>query len=467
MIRPNIFRTYDIRGKAGADLDRETARLIARAFAAYLLEERGTRHVVIGHDLRPSSAALSRGLCQGFYESGCHVLDIGLVATPVLYFQAARLDAGGVMVTASHLGKEQNGFKLMVGRESIYGDDIQALRWRIEEGHFSEAPGASEDSMGEAYCQPVEGIDPFYMDYLVSSFWPAGRRLKIVVDAGNGMGGPYGPKLLTLMGHEVVPLFCELDSDFPNHHPDPERAENVRALHAKVLETGADLGLAFDGDADRVGVVDEQGQLVSADRALAWLAQPVLARHPGAAVVADVLSSQTLFDVVEQAGGRPIMWKSGYARVRAKMRAENALLGGESSGHMFFADRYFGFDDGIYAAGRVAERLALTDAPLSAQIAALPSMCLTPEYRPHCPDAMKAPVIEAVKQAFAGRYPIVDVDGIRILFEEGWGLLRASGTEEALSLRFEARTEAAAHDYRRQVFEALRRAYPEVVLNDT
>ena len=456
-ISSRIFRTYDIRGKAGEDLDREVARLVARAFGAYLRDERGTRHVVIGHDLRPSSAELTRGLCQGFYEAGCHVLDIGLVATPVLYFQAARLGAGGVMVTASHLGKAYNGLKLSVGCEALYGDDIKALYRRIVE---SRIPGATSDA--EACCQPAEGVDALYIGQLVAGFWPSGRRLRVVVDAGNGMAGPYAPRLLTLMGHDVVPLYCDLDSDFPNHHPNPEKEENVRDLQAKVRETGADLGVAFDGDADRLGVVDEQGQLVSADRLLAWLAQPVLQKHPGAAVVADVLSSQALFDAVQRAGGRPIMWASGYARVRAKMRDENAILGGETSGHMFFADRYVGFDDGIYAAGRVVEMLSLTDEPLSAQIAALPRMYATPEYRPYCPDGKKAAVIETVRKAFAGLYPIVDVDGVRVVFEDGWGLLRASGTEEALSLRFEGRTEEAAHSYRDRMLKALRDAYPEL-----
>ncbi|MBN1283838.1 MAG: phosphomannomutase/phosphoglucomutase [Anaerolineae bacterium] len=453
MVKANIFRTYDIRGKAGVDIDADTAYQVARAFASYLIKERNTHRVVVGYDLRPTSAGMADALCRGFVESGCHVLNIGLVATPVLYHQAARLDAGGVMVTASHLTKEYNGIKLTVGREALYGDTIKAMHRRVEAQDFVDGSGARQD---------IDDVNQVYITQLVGGFWPAGRRLKIVVDAGNGMGGPYGPQLLTMMGHEVIAQFCELDSDFPNHHPNPEKAANMRDLQAKVLEVGADLGVAFDGDADRVGVVDEKGQLISADRLLAWLIKPVVARYPGAAVVADVLSSQVLFDVVRSAGGRPVMWQSGYARVRAKMRAEAALLGGESSGHMFFGDRYFGFDDGIYAAGRVAEMLSLTGGALSEQIAALPQMYLTPEYRPYCPDAKKAPIIAAVKEAFAAKYPVVDVDGVRVLFEDGWGLLRASGTEEVLSLRFEAYSEAAAHSYKAQVVEALRRVYPEL-----
>jgi phosphomannomutase/phosphoglucomutase len=373
-----------------------------------------------------------------------------------LYQQAARLGTGGVMVTASHLGKEYNGLKLMVGREPLFGADLKALYTQIEAGDFI----ASDVNMDR--CRDAEGINQHYLEHLAIGFWPARRRLKVVVDAGNGMGGPYGPQLLTMMGHDVTPIYCDLDSDFPHHHPNPEKPANVRDLQAKVLEVGADVGLAFDGDADRVGVVDNKGQLVSADRVLAWLAKPVVERYPGAVVVADVLSSQVLFDVVRDAGGRPVMWQSGYARVRAKMREEGAILGGESSGHMFFADRYYGFDDGIYAAGRVAEQLASSDEPLSAQIAALPQMYLTPEDRPYCPDEKKAPIIEAVKKEFAAKYPIVDVDGVRVLFEQGWGLLRASGTEEVLSLRFEAYTEEAALDYKAQIVEALRRVYPEL-----
>lgn len=453
MIKKSIFRTYDIRGKAGIDLDTENARQIARAFAAYLVTERQTRRVVIGYDLRPNSAEMASALCKGFAESGCHVLNIGLVATPVLYYEAARLDAGGAMVTASHLGKEYNGLKLMVGREAIYGDTLKTLYDRIQAKDFVQGSGS---------CRDIEDVNQIYINQLVGGFWPAPRRLKVVVDAGNGMGGPYGPQILTMLGHEVISMFCDLDSDFPNHHPNPDDAANMRDLQAKVEATGADLGLAFDGDADRVGVVDEQGQLVTADRVLAWLVGPVVARYPGAAVVADVLSSQVVFDVVREAGGRPVMWKSGYARVRAKMREEGAIVGGESSGHMFFNDRYMGFDDGIYAAGRIAEMLALSKGPLSEQIASLPQMYLTPEYRPYCPDERKAPIIATVKESFSAKYPVVDVDGVRVLFEEGWGLLRPSGTEEVLSLRFEAHSEQAAQAYKAQMIEALRKAYPEL-----
>jgi phosphomannomutase/phosphoglucomutase len=282
-----------------------------------------------------------------------------------------------------------------------------------------------------------------------------------VIDAGNGMGGLYAPDLLTRLGHQVTALYGEPDGDFPNHPPNPEKPENMCDLAARVVETGADVGLAFDGDADRVGVVDEKGAFISADTVMAWLAQDVLARNPGATFVGDVLSSQVVFDVVQQAGGRAILWQSGHARVKAKMQAEGALLGGESSGHMFFADRYYGFDDGVYAAGRIVELLSERAESFSVLIGALPQMFTTPEYRPYCPDDKKARVIAGVK-ALLGDAPVVDVDGLRVLFPAGWGLLRPSGTEPVLSLRFEAHTEADAWQYKARIAELLRRVYPEV-----
>lgn len=451
-LNPRIFKTYDIRGKAGEDLSRNIAVQIGHGIGSYMQHEYKTRQVLIGYDMRQSSEELRDGLIEGLNASGCDTFDIGLVATPVLYTKAYQLGMAGVMITGSHLAKEYNGFKMAVGKQPVFGDEIQTIRERIQAGEFLSGSGQH---------QVLSGINEAYLDNLVNSYRPLARKLKIVVDAGNGMGGLYAPDLLSRLGHEVIALYCEPDGTFPNHHPNPEKAANVADLSAKVKETGADLGLAFDGDADRVGVVDERGELISADKVMAWLATDIVPHYPGMIFVGDVLSSQVVFDVVENNGGKSILWQSGHARIKAKMQVEGALLGGESSGHMFFNDRYPGFDDGIYAAGRIAELLAASTGTLSSQIQTLPQMFTTPEYRPHCPEEMKTAVIAGVKEKL-GEVPMVDVDGLRVLFDEGWGLLRPSGTEPVLSLRFEARTEAAAWKYKATIVDLLKQVYPNV-----
>ena len=355
------------------------------------------------------------------------------------------------MITASHLGKEYNGFKMVVGRKPIYGDEIQELRTMIDANDYESGPGKRFELLD---------VSKNYLSFLAAGFRST-PSLKVVVDAGNGMGGPFAPDLLRRMGHDVVELYCEPDGNFPNHHPNPEKPANVADLAAKVREIGADVGLAFDGDADRVGVVDEQGNLISADKIMAWLATDIITRNQGATFVGDVLSSQVVFDVVKSHGGNPILWASGHARVKAKMQAEGAILGGESSGHMFFGDRYFGFDDGVYAAGRVVELLAERGKPLSEEITGLPPMFTTPEYRPHCPEEKKAEIIAGVRDLL-GETPYVDVDGLRVLFEHGWGLLRPSGTEPVLSLRFEASDEASAWQYKDHIVGLLKQVYPDV-----
>lgn len=452
MTNPSIFKTYDIRGKVGEQLTAHDATRIGMAIGTYLQRYFHLNRVLIGYDMRDSSRDLLSKLIAGLTYTGCDTYDIGLASTPVLYWSALRTGMGGVMITASHLGKEYNGFKIVAGRVPIFGPAIQTIRQLIEDDDFVSAPGQRFQ---------ILDVNKSYMAYLGMCYRPPKRRLKIVVDAGNGMGGLYAPGVLMSLGHEVVPMYCDPDGDFPNHHPNPEKAENVADLAEKVRDVGADVGLAFDGDADRVGVVDEQGQLISADKVMAWLATDIVPRNPGATFVGDVLSSQVVFDVVEQHGGKAILWQSGHARVKSKMQEVAAILGGESSGHMFFGDRYFGFDDGVYAAGRVVELLAHGDATLSSHIAALPQMFTTPEYRPHCPEEMKSIAIEGVKKLL-GEVPMVDVDGLRVLFPEGWGLLRPSGTEPVLSLRFEARSENDAWAYKARIVDLLKRVYPDV-----
>lgn len=452
MIQPGIFKRYDIRGKVGDAITEDVAEQIGRAFGSYLRRE-GVQGAVVGHDNRLSSRALADAAIRGLADAGVDVTDIGMVATPVVYWSAVEAgNIGGMMITGSHLKPEMNGFKLSIGMSNLYGDQIQALRQMIDAGDLLAGAGdvRVDDTVNERYLAMAE------------SKLHHARPLKIVVDAGNGMGGIYGPPLLEAFGHTVIRLYCEPDGTYPHHQPDPQNADNLRDLAARVVSEGADLGLAFDGDADRVGVVDDQGHPVSADRVLVLLARDTLKRHPGATVVADVLSTQVLFDEVAKAGGRPLIWISGHSLVKAKMAEEKALLGGEMSGHIFMGDGYYGFDDGVFVAGRIVQILAGQDQPLSAIMQTVPTLYSTPEYRPHCPDEKKEPVIRAVHEALKARYPINDVDGIRITFERGWGLLRQSNTEPVLSLRFEGETEADALAYKHIVREALVSAYPEV-----
>ncbi len=450
-INPHIFKTYDIRGKVGEELPAHDAMYIGRAFGTYIKRHYRQNRVLVGYDMRPSSADLRLTLMNGLQTAGIDTYDIGMVSTPVLYWAAFRSGLAGIIITASHLGKEYNGFKMVVGRQAIYGAEIQNLRKMIESGDLDSAPADTFKYLD---------VSQNYLSYLSSAFRFT-PKLKVVVDAGNGMGGPYGPALLRRMGHEVIELYCEPDGNFPNHHPNPEKAANVADLSAKVREVGAHLGLAFDGDADRVGVVDENGELISADKVMAWLATDIIPRNGGGTFVGDVLSSQVVFDMVRNSGGNPILWQSGHARIKAKMQQEGAILGGESSGHMFFADRYFGFDDGVYAAARVVELLAERGRPLSEELAKLPQLFTTPEYRPHCPEERKSEVIAGV-QARLGDLLFVDVDGLRVLYPNGWGLLRPSGTEPVLSLRFEAYTESDALAYKAHLQGLLKEVYPEV-----
>lgn len=452
MVDASLFKRYDIRGEVGRALTEGAAELIGRAFGTYL-ERADVCRAVVGHDNRLSSRGLADAVIRGLLATGCRVIDLGQVATPVVYWSAVEEgNIGGVMVTGSHLKPIMNGFKLSIGKRNLYGEQLQELRRMIAEGDFSA---------GQGELHRDETVNERYLAMARARLQHA-RPLTIVVDAGNGMGGVYAVPLLQALGHRVIPLYCEPDGTYPHHQPDPQDVANLRDLAQRVRETGADLGLAFDGDADRVGVVDETGTPIPADRVLVLLARDVLARNPGAAVVADVLTSQVLFDEVGRAGGRPIIWISGHSLVKAKMEEEGALLGGEMSGHIFLADGYYGFDDGVFVGGRIVQIVAAQDKPLSALMATVPTLWATPEYRPYCPDERKAAVIAAVHAALKDRYPINDVDGVRITFERGWGLLRASNTEPVLSLRFEGETEADALEYKRIVGEALREAYPEV-----
>jgi len=429
-LSPIIFREYDVRGVADRDLTEEAVGLVARALAARV-RGAGGRRVAVGRDARLSSPRFARAAISALTASGVDVLDLGLVPTPLVSFAAYTEGVDGFCaVTGSHNPPEYNGLKVGLGTATFHGEGIQELRRIALAGRFPE---------GQGTVTPLDVV-PAYGRRVRGSLRLGGRRLKVVVDAGNGAGGPVAVPLLESLGLEVVPLFVEPDGRFPNHHADPTVEENLAALREKVLESGADLGVAYDGDADRVGAVDERGAVLWGDRLMILFSRALLAEHPGATVIAEVKCSMTLFEDVERRGGRAIMWQAGHSVIKAKMKEEGALLAGEMSGHVFFADRWLGFDDGIYASARLCELLSRTAAPLSALLADVPRTESTPELRMPCPEEKKLEVVRRAQAFFASRHETVRVDGVRVIFPDGWGLVRASNTQPLLVLRFEART---------------------------
>ncbi|MBP2673892.1 MAG: Phosphomannomutase [Deltaproteobacteria bacterium] len=428
-INPLIFREYDVRGLVGRDLHPAAVTMLGKGFGTYAAE-RGVRTVALGRDVRLSSPGFRDDVVDGLLSTGVDVVDVGICPTPLLYFAIHHYGTdGGVMITGSHNPPEFNGFKLCVGLGSIYGEMIQELRRTIEAGSFRRGEGK----------QVRREIIPEYRKYVAGNL-SIPRKLKVVVDAGNGTAGAVAPDLFREMGMDVVELFCDADGRFPNHFPDPTVPENLRALVAKVKETRADVGVAYDGDSDRIGAVDELGNVIYGDYLLVLFAREILARKPGAAVISEVKASQNLYDDIARRGGRPVMWKAGHSLIKAKMKEEHAELAGEMSGHVFFRDRYLGFDDAIYASARLFEIIAAENRPLSALLAGLPPVVSTPEIRVDCPDEIKFRVVKAVAEAVAPlAREVIDVDGIRALFDGGWGLVRASNTQPVLVLRFEGR----------------------------
>jgi phosphomannomutase/phosphoglucomutase len=456
MLNPHIFRAYDVRGRVGPDINPDVFVQVGHAFAS-LIRRRGGRTIAVGRDNRESSSALHAGFVRGVRAAGLDVVDIGEVTTPILYFATAHwgLD-GGANITGSHNPIEYNGVKMVhPGAAPLSEDEIQSLRTMIESGDLEHgAGGLTPRSPREDYFATLQSI-----------VRPV-RRLKVVVDAGNGIAGIYAPELLRRIGCEVVELHCESDGRFPNHLPDPEDAANVVDLQARVLEVGADLGLAYDGDADRVGVIDERGGRHEADLILVLLARDLLARHPGAKVVFDVKSSQSLVDDITRHGGVPIIWKTGPSHLQRKMRVVAILLGGEVSGHMFFGENYYGVDDGILASCKIVEIAARSAEPLSRLFDSVLHLETTPELKAPCPDAEKFQVIDELVRDLKQRFETVDIDGARVLFPDGgWGLVRASNTNPYLTLRFEAPTVGQIDEMKRVIYGALRR-YPSVTLPD-
>lgn len=447
-MNPSIFREYDIRGIAGQDYDEEFVESLGRAYATKLLRENITR-AVVGCDCRVTSPLYHKILKTALRESGVDVVDIGRCPTPLMYFAVHHLDLlGGIQVTGSHNPPDHNGFKICVGKSTIYGDDIQELRAIIESGELARGDGSEESYP----------IIPAYQGYLEEQFGRCGEGIKVVVDSGNGTGGEVAPALYRAMGCEVVDLYSEPDGRFPNHHPDPAEEENMAELIAEVISGGADLGIAFDGDADRIGVVDGSGRILWGDELLVIFSRDILKDRPGSTVVSEVKCSQRLYDDIEANGGQAIMWKAGHSLLKAKMRETSAVLGGEMSGHLFFADRYFGFDDAIYAGARMIELVARKGVPVASLLDGLPVSYSTPEIRVDCPDQLKFKLAEKACQRFRELgYDLIDVDGVRVKFDHGWGLVRASNTQPVLVMRFEAESQADLERYKALVEEELGR----------
>jgi phosphomannomutase / phosphoglucomutase len=445
-MNPHIFREYDIRGVVGVDLTEAFVRELARGIGTFMHAE-GARRISIGRDARESSPLFRDVLIEGLNESGCDVLDAGMIPTPLLYYTLFTEDVqGGVMITGSHNPADNNGFKICLGKTTIFGDQIFRIRDIVESRRFTRGNGSVDQT----------DVIPGYSDYVANNVSLGTRRIKAVVDSGNGMGGMVAVPLYKRMGCEVVDLFTEPDSRFPNHHPDPTVVQNMRFAVRAVDEERADLAIAFDGDGDRIGVVDEKGQIIWGDQLMVIYARSILKDLPGATFIAEVKCSQSLFDEIRRNGGNPIMWKVGHSPIKAKMKETGAAMAGEMSGHQFFADRYFGYDDAIYAGARLLEILSNTDDSLSSLLDGLPKTVSTPEIRVECPDDRKFDVVAALTAQFKQTHRVIDIDGARIIFEHGWGLVRASNTQPVLVLRFEAEDQAQLDQIRDIVEDKLK-----------
>jgi len=424
----NIFREYDIRGIVGEQLTDETVALLGKAIGTFF-NRNGARRIAVGYDARESSPRFCELLTRGFNAGGCDAVLIGRVPTPVLYHAVFTKDVdGGVMITGSHNPPDHNGFKICLGKQTLFGSQIQEIKEIALAGEFSSGAGKIEE---------IEVLADYEKDIL-SKISLGERKLKAVVDGGNGMGGVTAVPVYESLGVELVKLFVEPDSTFPNHHPDPTVTENLQDCIRAVRESGADLGLAFDGDGDRIGVVDETGRIIWGDELMVLLSREILRENKGATIIAEVKCSQNLFDDIKKHGGNPVMWKAGHSLIKAKMKETGAALAGEMSGHIFFADRFYGFDDATYAGARVLEILSKTGKKLSELLSDLPETFSTPELRVECADEKKFDVVQKIAREFAKTNEVITTDGARILFDGGWGLVRASNTQAILVLRFEA-----------------------------
>ncbi len=440
-----IFREYDIRGNVEKDLTDDVVRNIGRAFAAYMADN-GKKAVSIARDCRLSSEHYRDLMVETIVESGLDVTDLGLVPTPLFYFSLFNLDVeGGIMITGSHNPPEMNGFKVAVGKWTIFGSQIQDIRKIIEEGRFIQGKGSYRE---------YKNIVSDYYAFLRTRI-KLNKKSKIVIDAGNGTGGAVAVPIMREMGQEVIELFCDMDGHFPNHFPDPTVEKNLVTLQETVLEQKAHVGIGYDGDADRIGIIDERANIIWGDYLMIIFARDILKEKKGAYFVSEVKCSQNLFDDIEKHGGKPVMWKAGHSLIKQKMKELGALMGGEMSGHIFFADKFFGYDDAIYASLRFLEIMEKDDRPVSEFLSDLPKMYSTPEIRTDCPDSVKFEVVRKLTEYYKTKFKVIDTDGVRAIFEDGWGLVRSSNTQPILVLRFEATSEEALKRIQNMVMKDL------------
>ena len=450
-INPHIFRQYDIRGVADRDLASETVSLLGRAFGTHV-RQHGSNEVIVGRDSRISSQRLRDDLVRGLMAAGCRVVDIGLTVTPVVYFSRILFGIdGAVMITGSHNPPDENGFKISLGPGTIHGEEIQTLRQLMEQGEFASGAGSVEE----------RDATTAYLAMQQDKIKLGSRRLKAVVDCGNGTAGLLAEKVLQGWGVDCVPLYCDIDPSFPNHQPDPVKSKNLQDLRRVVLETGADLGVAYDGDADRIGVVDEKGNVIWGDKLMCLYWREIMPRYQEVPAIIEVKCSQCLEDEVKRLGGEPYYYKTGHSLIKAKMKELGAVFTGEMSGHMFFADEYYGFDDAYYATGRLLRILSNEDASLSELLAGLTNYHSTAETRVPCSDQDKFRVVSELVERFRQQYDVIDVDGVRVLFGDGWGLVRASNTQPVLVARCESQTEEGLQRICAIMKEALC-SFPEV-----
>ncbi|MEK6590986.1 MAG: phosphomannomutase/phosphoglucomutase [Nitrospinota bacterium] len=445
-MNPLIFREYDIRGTVGKDLTADVVRDIGRGYGT-MMRNLSKRHVTVGRDNRLSSKGFRDALAEGILSTGINITELGLIPTPLLYFSLFHLDVdGGVQITGSHNPPEFNGLKLAVGKTTIHGKEIQHVREIIESGRLSNGEGKREE---------YDIITPYVN--MVKSKIKLNKKLKVVIDGGNGTSGLIAPKLLRDLGCEVIELYCDLDGNFPNHFPDPTVVKNLTDLIKKVSNEKADVGIGYDGDADRLGVVDNEGNIIWGDQLMIIFARDILKRKRGAKIVFEVKCSQNLGDDIKKHGGIPIMWAAGHSLIKDKMLRENAEFGGEMSGHMFFKDGYFGFDDAIFASCRLLEILSNTSQKITEMLSDVPKTFDTPEIRVDCPDEVKFEIVKHITSDFKKGYDVIDIDGARILFDGGWGLIRASNTQPVLVIRFEAKTEEKLKQFKDIVYQRLKK----------
>lgn len=450
-INKYIFREYDVRGIADEDLSDDVVELFGKAYGTYM---KGT-DIILGRDNRLSSERIKKALIRGLLSTGSNIIDVGLTLSPIFYYTRILYGIdGGLMITASHNPAEYNGFKVCKGPHTIYGEEIQKLREIMERNKFIKGKGKliTKDPLPEYKKILQEKIQ-------------LKKKMKVVVDCGNGTGSLFVPEILENWGCKVIPLYCKSDGHFPHHLPDPVKKEFLKDLIAKVKENKADLGLGFDGDVDRIGAIDEKGNIIWGDMLLILYFREILEKHPGATCLVEVKCSQALYEDVAAHGGKPLFCKTGHSLIKKRMIEENALCAGEMSGHMFFKDEFFGTDDAIYAAGRLLRILSRTDKKLSELFDDVPKYYATPEMRPLCPDKDKFKIVEEIVKYFKAKYKVIDIDGARVLFEDGWGLVRASNTQSALIVRCEGKTPEALRRIKEIIFDKLRE-YPLVKLEE-